>query len=888
MNGRIMKEKTSRVQKFALGILSCFCPEHLYEEIEGDLIQKFERDVKAFGDEKAKRRFVWNTFLFLRPGIILRNKFSLELNQMDMLINHLRFAIRIFLKDKFFSSLNILGLALGIAISIILLLILQSDLTYDQHYANHERIYRLGAHYQIPGTDVNKGTSARELGPLLKDQFPEIEAMVRIQTMDHTLVKYSKSGKELAFYEENVMQADSSYFQVFSHEFLAGDVATCLDDPHNVVITASMAKRYFNDDDPINKTLNIMDQLWEVSGVIRDSPENTHLKFDILLSGLPTHRDWTIKEGKPISLAFWNPDIYTYMLLPDQYDPQDFYTKFVPIYDRYFKQIQDEIVGNYTPILQRLKDIHFSNFQDDGPHGNLTYLYAFSGIGLMIIVLACINYMNLSTAKAVSRATEIAIKKIVGSRRRTLVLTILGESIFLSFVSLILAAVLVVLVLNTSSFNQLIGKNLTLDLLNNPLLMWGSLGITLCIGVISGLYPAFYLPGIPAITAMKELFKNRKSSHDFRKVLITTQFAVSIFVVVCTLFMRNQIDFVINKDLGFGKDNVLVIPINDDQVHKRIQSIKNELMQNQNIIGITASQDLPGPGIGGNVMYGKSETGMQKQGGILGNFVGDDYLKTLGITLVSGRDFKPGDGVDEDGIYIANEAVVKLMGWGNDALGKKVTFWEGMNPGKVVGVVKDFNTSSLHQSVNPMFIVKGHWSTGYFQIRLRAGHIPQTLEYVKNKWSGIDPNHPFEYFFLDQRFNEQYKEDEVQNKLLSILSYICVFISLLGLIGLSAFTATQRTKEIGVRKVLGANIPDIIFLLSKEALSLIVISSILVIPFSYWIIKLWLQNFAYQMPLNYLLYGVVTIVALMLVFLTVLFQSLKTARCNPADSLKYE
>jgi len=876
---------------FWLRLLEWFCPPSLYEGIEGDLLEQFDREVKVLGAKRAKRRLGWNVLKFFRPGIILRNKISFELNQWDMLRYHLKFALRAFLKDKFFSGLNLLGLALGIAVSIVLLLIVQNDFTYDQHYAGHQRIYRLGAHYRIPGTDAFIGTTARELAPILMETYPEIEAMVRIQTFDRQLVKENDGGIEKAFYEEQIVQTDSSYFTLFSHEFVTGDRATCLRDPHNVVITESIAGKYFSTDNPLDKTLLINNEIRKVTAVIRDLPENTHLHFDFLLAGLPEIRptwDITVKDGKPIPLVFWNPDVYTYLLLPDQYDLNRFYSRFGTIYNQYFKDAGGELSGSSTPLLQPLADIHFSNFEDDGPHGNLTYLYAFSGIGFMIILLACINYMNLATAKATSRATEVGIKKVVGLHKRALVLSFLGESVLLSFFSLLVAIALIVVVLNTTSFNQLIGKNLTADFLNNPLLLFGSVSIALCIGLISGLYPAFYLPAIPAITALKGRFKNSRSSHQLRRGLITIQFAISIFVVVCTLFMRNQIDYVQNKDLGFDNDNVLVIPVMDESVYQSLQVIKNELLHNPNVISAAGSASAIGTGIGGNVMFGESETGMQKQGSVLGLFVGDDYLKTMGIELISGRDFKPGDGIDEDGIYVANEAAVKLMGWGDDALGKKVTFWGGENPGVVVGVVKDFNSSSLHHEVEPMFIVKGHWNTGFLHIRLTGKDLPGTIASIKKTWTHYDTRHPFEYFFLDQRFNEQYKEDIIQNQLLSLLSYICIFISLLGLVGLSAFTATQRTKEIGVRKVMGATIPDIIRLLSKDVLLLVVLSAVLMIPFSYWVITSWQQRFAYRVDLNYLLYVSITLIAVGLVFVTLLFQSLKAARANPVDALKYE
>jgi putative ABC transport system permease protein len=532
----------NRPPHFVLRLLRWFCPEQLYEEIEGDLIQNYKMDLARVGEGRARLRLFWNAIRFFRPGILMRNKVSAGINQSDMLRNHLKLAIRIFFKDKLFSTLNVLGLALGIGVSIILLLILQNDLTFDEHYAHHERMYRLGAHYQIPGTDINIGKTARELGPILKDQYPEIEALARVETFDHSLVKYDKGNEEVMFYEEGVAQTESSYFNVFEHQLIAGDKTSCLSDAGNVLITSSVAKKYFGDDDPLNQILWINSKSRKVTGVMSDFPENTHLKFDFLLSGLPeTREDWdgTMKDGKPIPLVFWNPDVYTYLLIPERYNVNAFYSRFGFIYDRYFKD--PELDGKSTPILQPLSSIHFSGFQDDGPHGNMTYLLTFVGIGLMIMLLACINYMNLSTAKAVSRATEIAVKKISGSHRSTLFISFLVESLFLSFISLALAIILVFAVLDLTSFNQLIGKNLSLDFTNSALLI-GAPAIALAIGIVSGLYPAVYLPTIPAISALKGTFKNRGSSQVLRKVLITVQFSISIFVVLCTLFMQSQID----------------------------------------------------------------------------------------------------------------------------------------------------------------------------------------------------------------------------------------------------------------------------------------------------------------------------------------------------------
>jgi len=805
-----------------------------------------------------------------------------------MFRNHLKFATRVFLKDKFFSSLNILGLALGIAVSIILLLILQNDLTYDKYHVNHARIFRLGGHLSATGVDFRSARSARELGRILQDELPEVEAFVRANNWDHTLVKYQPSqGGELAFYEENIVRTDSNYFQVFTHQFIAGNPQTCLVDINTLVMTKTTAHRYFGDEPALDKTLLVGGETYKVTGVIEDVPENTHLKFDILLSQLPRERGGLTDNGQIKSEAFWNPDVYLYLLMPNGYKPEDFYAKFPTIFDKYFKSFGDQVGGKYEAILEPLASIHFhSNLDGDEPHGNLSYVYAFTGIGIFIVLLACINYMNLSTAKSVNRAGEIAMKKAMGSSRQALMLSFLSESMLLSLVAFVLAIGLVFFVLQATGFNNLIGRRLQPDFLHNPLLLFGGFGLALFIGLLSGLYPALILPAIPTIKALKGAYKNQKSSLILRKVLITAQFAISIFVVTCTLLMQRQIDYVRNKELGFEKDNVLVLPTPDTVIQHHIDRIKAEMLQNPRIRAATTAYNVPGMGVGGPVLWAEHETGMKQQAFSM-MFVGDDYLKTMGIQIAEGRDFQPGKGDAGKG-WIVNEAAAKLMGWGKDAIGKKMRWFHDKEDKHVIGVVKDFNFASLHNKVEPLVLLKAEEEGGYLYLKVEGAGLPATINYIREKWASYGPEHPFEYFFLDQRFNEQYKADEVQHMLLSNLAYICIFISLLGLLGLSAFTAAQRTKEIGIRKVHGASVPHIIYLLYKDVMVLVIVAAIIIMPVAIYTISSWMNNFAYRTDLDYPLFAVVALMALLFAFLTVAFHSLKTARTNPVDSLKYE
>jgi putative ABC transport system permease protein len=805
------------------------------------------------------------------------------------MLHQVKFALRVFLKDRFFSVLNILGLALGIAVSIVLLLILQNDLTYDKYHVNHERIYRLGAHEVGTGVDFWTSRAARELGAVLQEELPEVQGVVRANPWSHTLIQYvAPDGSEKSWYEDDVVRTDSNFFQLFTHRFIAGDPKTCFIDINTVVLSESVAKKYFSDGDALNKEILIDKETYKVTGVIEDLPENSHLKFDLLLSQL-VDRQWVIENGAVKSEAFWNPDVFTYILFPEGYDTKTFQSKFPAIYDKYFKSFGDGVGGKYTPVLERLDKIHFQSTLDaDEPHGNLAYLYAFTAIGLFIILLASINYMNLSTAKSVNRAGEIAMKKTMGASKGSLVFSFLSESILLSFVAMLLAVGLVYALLYATSFNTLIEKSLHLDLGNNPTLVVGTLLMTLTIGVLSGLYPAFYLPAIPTIQALKGAYKNQKGSLFLRKGLTAFQFAISIFVVVCTFFMKDQINYVRSKDLGFDKENVMMLGIQDTLVERNVEAIRNELLQNPKITSVATAYNVPGWNTdGASVMFAEGNDGMKQQSFKL-MFVGDDYLKTMGMTLLSGRDFQPGR-ADADRAFIANEAALKLMGWTVDnAVGKKVHFFHDKDETKqVIGVVKDFNFSSLHNSIEPLLIIRADGDGGTLHVRI-AGDLPATMEFVKNVWTKYDTNHPYEYFFLDQEFDKQYRADEVQYQLLSWLSYICIFISLLGLLGLSAFNASQRTKEIGIRKVHGAPVPHIIYLLYKDVMFLVLIAAIAIIPVAIYVVNLWMGNFAYKVDMNYFLFGLVAVLALLASFMTVAFHSLRTARTNPIESLKYE
>ncbi len=797
------------------------------------------------------------------------------------MIRFFSFAARVFLKDKFFSLLNILGLGFCIAVALLLVTILEHDLSFDKHHVQHKNIYRLGAYEKIQDSEFNGAITARELGPLLQHEFSEVEQVVRVEPWGRTLIK-RETASPAQYYEDNLAKADSNYFKVFTHRFIAGDEATCLREPHSIVLTQTMARKYFGEEDPLNEVMIIERDMWKVTAIIEDVPNNSHFKFGALLS-IIDKRAWE----NPAE-AYWNPDVYTYLLVGNEFNPQAFADKFSPLYDKHLKSIGDKISGKFSIILEPLADIHFhSSLESDLPRGNFNYLIAFSAIGVFVIILACINYMNLATAKSITRAKEVALRKVLGSPKHTLIISFLGESIILSFISLLLSIGLFFVVVRLTGFNSLIGKDLKLDFFHSPVLVVSVFVIPLLIGLVSGLYPAVFLTNISEMKALKGAFKSSKGSLVLRKVLITVQFAVSIFVASSVLLMKHQIDFVRNNDLGFNKKNLIVLPILDEQAQQQAASFKQVLLQNANVKSVTTSAGVVGMTntIENYIMWAEGDRGMKLQNfAVL--FVGEDYLQTMGIKLIEGTNFTVGSGANIESEFIANETAVKAMGWQQDPINKNIKFYEATTDAKIIGVVKDFNFNSLHNQIEPLVIRRAP-DAGYVHV-LVEGNIPQVLEYMKSKWNLFDPNHPFEFFFLDERFNQQYKADETQNKLLTGLAYVCIFISLLGLIGLSAFAATQRTKEIGVRKVLGAHTLSLVFLMYREIMILVMIAFMISIPLAHHVFVKWLENFAFAADIDYILYIVVGILALLFSFCTVMVYSLKAAHANPIKSLRYE
>ncbi|MGW8121882.1 ABC transporter permease [Roseivirga echinicomitans] len=815
------------------------------------------------------------------------------------------YAIRVLLRNKFYSFLNIFGLAIGLAVAIIILLYVQSDLNFDKHHLKYDQIYRIESKFRIPPKDDEFALSSMVIAEMMKEEYAEIQNFARFLGAGRQLFRIGDKN----IYQDNLYYADSSVFSMFTHDFIEGNPKAALVEPYSIVLTETAAKRIFGNIDALGQLLETDSQNLKVTGVIKDLPDNVHLTFEGLISFS------TVTSGQPILTSqqkanqLWNVSLYSYLLLPKNYDVTNIYNKFPEFFEKYMQPLVLQAgLGDagFSPRLVPLTDIHFgSKVQYDLPTGNKAYTWAFTAIGIFILLLASINYMNLATARATNRSKEVGVRKVLGSSKAKLRSQFLSESVVITFLSLLLAILIVNLLIYGTNLNGLLDKDLHLNFLENPLLLFGSLGVAIIIGVFSGIYPAFYLSAISVLAAMKGSVRTGPKSVFLRKVLVSFQFFISIGVVIATLLMNDQISFMRNKDLGFNKDNVVLIPLQDTTIRNRMEFIKAELMQQPNILGITDAFGIGrgGENVGNNLLgasrnllsiSGNNDALTQDTYNVL--TVGKNYFETLGIEIVQGRDFNENMATDISQGVIINQAVVDIMGW-DDPIGKIVSPVGLPEPRKVIGVVKDFNAFSLHVKVEPTAIFRyqsenlGPQGLPTLMVHISDGTVSSTMQFLENKFTELDPNHPFEYEFLDQQAEEMYRGDERQSKMTGILSYICILISCLGLLGLASFTTATRIKEIGVRKVLGATVPQLVFMIFKDIMILVIIGFVLATPAAYLLVNDWLEVFAYRMNLQQVILAAAAIsgaVALLISFLTVSFHSFRAARQNPVKALRYE
>jgi putative ABC transport system permease protein len=797
--------------------------------------------------------------------------------------NYLKIAFRNIMMQKLYSIITVIGLAVGISCCLLIMLYVKQELSYDKFYPNADNIFRIGHTTIRPNRTSISAATPTPLAPALKAEYPEIEHITRIYFDSQVLFEY----EEKQIYEDRVIYADPAFFDVFPFPLIKGDPSHLLDTPQSMVITASIAEKYFGDEDPLGKTFQVNKQNnFMVTGVMEDVPVNSHFHFDFVISFLAKN-----KQNFGLWLDLWTgfTTLYTYAVLPENIDVENFQARIDDIITRNSGKRPD--IERKT-FLQPLKSIYlYSHIEDEIETNNfISNLLILSTISFLILIIACINYMNLATAQSSKRAREVGMRKVLGAQRFQLIRQFMGESILLTLLAMFISLATVELFL--PAFSSLVGKPVDFDYGHNVLFLLGFFLITLLVGIISSLYPALFMSRHQPIKTLKGIKEAGRASFGqvlFKRSLVIAQFVVSILLIVCTLIINQQLKFMRSAHLGFDKEHMITVPLQSDSGRKKYEAIKSELLANPSVIGATACLRAP---ISGNVIvtYGRPEEASREQAFLVyHNFVDMDYMDTFGIELAAGRKFSREFSTDVKEAFIVNEATVRKSGFSSaeDALNKGFRTGMGIQ-GTIIGVMKDFHMSSFHEEIEPMIF---GFDPEYFweiDVKMRSDNIPGTLSAVEKTFKNFIPGYPFNYTFLDEDIDSLYQGEEQTGAIIRTFSIMAILIACLGLFGLAAFSAEKRTKEIGIRKVLGATSSNIMFHLSTEFTKWVLLANLLAWPISYYVMYKWLQGFAYRTSISLWAFVMGAVVSFSVALITVSYQALKSAVSDPVNSLRYE
>ncbi|RRB02552.1 ABC transporter permease [Larkinella rosea] len=796
-----------------------------------------------------------------------------------MLQNYFKIAWRNLIRNKTYSLLTLLGLASGMTCVLLLGLYVRDELSYDRYHKNAAHIYRVNLDIRWADNEYKLGIASAPMGPALQHEYPEIRNVLRIKTGNENLFRVG----EKALYVKHLIYADSTLFSFFDYTFIAGSPKTALMHPNSVVLTRKLAMNLFGKTDGLlGKTVLFKeDQPFTVAGIIGDIPGNHHLKFDAILP-------YTNPKASGIRLEKWDSfNSAVYVLLNQESDRAGLESKMPAFYKKYIaKTIGDDSRAKvkFNVTFQPLTEMHLRSTHLMGEENGSTmaYVYTFSAIGLFILLIAIFNYINLATARSAGRAKEIGVRKAIGSLKIHLVAQFLTESFLLAFLASFVSLTLLYTLL--PFFNLIADKSLSLDFWN-----WQTAGFlaifTVLVGLVSGLYPAFILSRFKPVSVLKGSFTGSGKGALLRKSLVVLQFAISMVMIVGTIVVYRQLQYMRTTQLGFNQEQVISLALKSPSVQESATVLKTRLLQN----GLITNASLTNGSVGGEINDKSTYSfyvGGKEQPISTEHFAVDaDFLKVLKIRLKEGRNFSPELSSDSTGAVLVNEAMLKRLGWKNRTTGlievneKKVA---------IAGVINDFHLRSLHNQIEPLLLVMSRKKGDHLLIRVAPKNIPAALAYVQKTFEEVNPNQPFEYTFLDQTFAEQYRSDERKGGLFLAFSGIAIFIACLGLFGLATFTAEQRRKEIGVRKVLGASVASVVALLSQDFLKLVLIAIALATPVGWYVMRQWLMDFAYKIDIDWWVFALAGSLALLIALLTVIFQSVKTALMNPVQSLRAE
>jgi putative ABC transport system permease protein len=804
-----------------------------------------------------------------------------------MFKNHLKIALRNLKKNAAYSFINIAGLAAGMACCILISLYVLHEISYDKFHHRAERIFRVRLNLDLNGVLYQEPSIPFPAAAAFVRDFPEVEQAVRLYKESDNFPLIEIGDRK--FIEEKFFFADSSIFRVFDFPLLQGDANTALHDPNSVILSENMARKYFGEDDPLGRTLRYQKQFeLKITGVAGNVPGNAHFKFDFLAPLQFQLNQWESQNGPNgrEKQWFWT-GAWTYLLLRDQQAAGSLATKLPAFAVKYFP---DRIKAGLTLALQPLTDIHLHSRLDNEiePNSHILYVYIFSAIAFLILLIACINFVNLSTAQSGNRAKEVGVRKVVGAAKVQLLGQMLGETIIAGLSAMVLAIGLVELLL--PAFNRLTERPLDLNLLGN----WGGLafilGLALAVGLLSGLYPAFFLSRFNPASIFKRTLGVSGGNETFRKTLVVAQFAISIVLITGIGAVHRQLRFLQEKELGFNKEQALFIKARP-AVNAQFDAFRNELMKDTGVIGVAGTSNIPGEGAFGYRFV--PEGGSLEKPAMLPLLLVDyDFLETAGIKIKQGRGLSRTSPSDRAEAFLLNEKAAEALGWKDNAIGRKMElFAPGTNQigksGYVVGVIQDYHFESLHHEIKPLVVTYANWPS-FYAVRLSAGNPAARLATIENTWKAFSPDWPLEYLFLNRKLEQLYGSEQKLAQVINYFTIIALVLACLGLFGLSAFAAERRTKEIGIRKVLGASVASIVSLLSTEFVKLVLIANVIAWPVAWYAMHNWLQGFAYRAKLDAWVFVSASAAAVGIALLTVSFQSIKAALMNPVESLRWE
>jgi putative ABC transport system permease protein len=809
---------------------------------------------------------------------------------MDNLRGHIKVVLRKLRREKLYAFINLAGLSLAVACSLILALYLRSELTYDRHFEGHENIYRIVEEFENRGQIDAFGRTGASLGYLMKEDFEEVVDYVAFASAPSIMLRHEDQG----FFWDTVYRVTPNVFDVFSHDIVYGDPQTALSDRRSIAVSETFARRYFGAENPVGKVIasEVMDPL-TIALVFADLPENTHLKYDVLAPLMQTAE--TMGSVFQQRQQLWQTPFFTYLVMEDGFDPKGFDRLAADFYERHMAAIATIQGMSMRYWLEPLSEVHlFSDVQRDRPGGNLAYVYAFGAVAVFIVLIACINYTNLATARSVSRSREVGMRKILGANRGALMLQFVFEALVLSVLATILGVALVEILLELTNVNQLLGKSLRLDIVGEPELAgWIALG-SVSIGILSGLYPAIYLSSWAPITSLVSSNAAGRGNVHLRQVLVLVQFTVSITVIAGTLLMAKQMRYLSELELGFDEENRIVIDLVGVDLIRDVPVIREELLSNPNVLAVAAHEQILGrlEDMGANLV--ENNAGVPEPMTINVSRVDEHFLDAMGISIKTGRGFAADRGDGSSGA-IVNEALVKARGW-SDAIGKRIMGVAG--PRRVIGVMEDVHFQSLHTVIDPLVYVpfedagdsagsrQGAAMRRYLTVTVAGDGVRETLAWIENRFTKFDPSHPFQFRFLDDSLNELYQSEENLMKLIGSFAGVSVFIACLGLFGLASFTTEQRRRELSIRKVLGASALEIVQLVSGNVLLLILAGGLVGSLVAYLAFDRWLLGFAYRTDIGVAAFALAIVAALAVAYLTVALQSFRAAQADPVDALR--